>query len=580
MTNFFAFLSSIVTVSAFAIAQAAAAENTDFNNLERVPDTVAVTTETGTISLARGPGNLWTVPDSPGESASRGAQSASQNTREQFPRTSDVKSNIHVSTTLRPAGIEVVLSAPGIAVKSVQISWRGNLPSDGLYLGDAWERAYGDLEWKALDPKRVMPWYFLVTYQARTDGFGVKTDPSALCYWTTETNAITLHADVRCGGMGVQLGKRKLPVCTVICRQGLAGETTFAADRAFCRQMCSHPRLPREPVYGFNDWYCTYGRDTASKFLANVDFLTGLSAENKNRPFAVMDDGWQWKGENGDDLGLWNQVNPAFSRTLTMREIADAIRRRGARPGLWYRPLVANADAPQSWRLQRDPAFLDPTVPQVRALIRQTVKRFRGWGYELIKHDFTTDDICGRWGMEMHDSVTADGWAFADRSKTTAEAIRDLYQDIRSAAGNGIIIDGCNTIGHLSAGLFEMQRVGDDNSGNNWARTRKMGINCLAFRGPQQGAFFAIDADCVGQTSPGSVSWEKTSQWLDLLAHSGTPLFISIPCDTVNPARISELREALSAAARPQPLAEPLDWMKTRIPEHWLLDGQKTSFSW
>lgn len=543
-------LSAILTLSALAGAHVFGSENDGFNNLDRVPNGVVVTAESGSIALVRGAGDSWT------------------------------NDQVRVTTTPHSADLGIVLSAPGVAVKSLEIHWHVDPPPNGLYLGDAWERAYGDLEWKPLDAKRVMPWYFLVNHGGLTDGFGVKTDPSALCYWTTETNGITLHADIRCGGMGVELGKRKLRVCTVVCRQGQINETSFAAARAFCAQMCPRPKMPRQPVYGFNDWYCTYGHDTAAKFLTNAEFVAKLSGGNANRPFAVMDDGWQWKGDHGENPGLWNRVNPSFSGTMTMPEIAGAVRHLGARPGLWFRPLLANADQPQSWRLQRDPVILDPTVPQVREFIRQTVRRFHGWGYELIKHDFTTYDLCGRWGMDMTGSVTADGWAFADRSRTTAEVIRGLYEDIRSAAGNDTIIDGCNTIGHISAGIFEMQRVGDDTSGNNWARTRKMGVNGLAFRAPQQGTFFAIDPDCVGQTSAKSIPWEKNSQWLDLVAHSGTTLFISIPRDVVNPAQERELREALSAGSRRQPLAEPLDWMERRTPVQWKLDGEKKTFSW
>jgi hypothetical protein len=45
--------------------------------------------------------------------------------------------------------------------------------------------------------------------------------------------------------------------------------------------------------------------------------------------------------------------------------------------------------------------------------------------------------------------------------------------------------------------------------------------------------FFAVDADCAGQVSSNSAPWEKNSQWLELLAHSGTPLFIFFPHETV-----------------------------------------------
>src|SRR2546430_9977401 len=50
------------------------------------------------------------------------------------------------------------------------------------------------------------------------------------------------------------------------------------------------------------------------------------------------------------------------------------------------------------------------------------------------------------------------GWNFHDRTKTSAEIVRELYTDIRRAAGDAMLI-GCNTIGHLAAGLFEIQRT-------------------------------------------------------------------------------------------------------------------------
>jgi len=180
----------------------------------------------------------------------------------------------------------------------------------------------------------------------------------------------------------------------------------------------------------------------------------------------------------------------------------------------------------------------------------------------------------------MAGNATTDGWAFADRSKTTAEVVRDFYSDLREAAGDQVLILGCNTIGHLAAGIFEMQRIGDDTSGQEWARTRKMGVNCLAFRAPQHGTFFAVDADCAGQVSSNSVPWAKNSQWLDLLARSGTPLFTSFPHETVTPEQETALRAALSAASAPQPLAEPLDWLSERAPSKWRLDEKEVTFSW
>lgn len=542
----------IVVLAGSSVLRAMAADSDagQFYDLEQIPEQVRVITETGELNLQFNGKDLWT---------GKGVQLAFQPRR---------------------GGVRLELSAPDAAVKSLSVHWEAKLRPQWKYLGDAWERAYGELQWKELDPKRVMPWYFLASDGVVTHGYGVKVNPGALCYWTVDESGFSLHADVRCGGSGVQLGKRTLEVCTLVSREGRPHETPFAAAELFCKMMCPAPRLPKQPVYGFNDWYCSYGHDTANEFLTNVAFMTELAPKSGNRPFAVVDDGWQWEGTHGEKPGLWNETNPDFSPELSMPQLAEKVRALGARPGLWYRPLVADRDQPLSWRLQRDQKFLDPTVPEVRALIKQTVARFHQWGFELVKHDYTTDDICGKWGREMGAQVTADGWAFADRSKTTAEVIRGLYEDIREAAGRDVTILGCNTIGHLSAGLFEIQRIGDDTSGRDWNRTRQMGVNCLAFRAAQNGTFFLVDADCAGQVSSNSVPWARNSQWLYLLAHSGTALFVSFPRESVNADQRQALTEALAVAAKNQPLAEPVDWFTEQTPMRWNLDEKEKAFSW
>jgi len=152
-------------------------------------------------------------------------------------------------------------------------------------------------------------------------------------------------------------------------------------------------------------------------------------------------------------------------------------------------------------------------------------------GFELIKHDFSTEDLFGRFGSKMGAAVTDRGWSFYDRSRTTAEIVRDVYTAIREGAGERTVINRCNTIGHIGAGVFDLQRTGDDTSGRDWNRTRRMGVNTLAFRGVQHGAFFATDADCVGITA--AVPWQLNQRWLDLLSRSGTPLFVSAAPEAV-----------------------------------------------
>jgi hypothetical protein len=59
---------------------------------------------------------------------------------------------------------------------------------------------------------------------------------------------------------------------------------------------------------------------------------------------------------------------------------------------------------------------------------------------------------------------TVSGWSLHDRSRTNAEVILDLYKRIRETGGQKTLILGCNTIGHLAQGRFDIQRTGDDTS--------------------------------------------------------------------------------------------------------------------
>ena len=334
----------------------------------------------------------------------------------------------------QPGATRVQLSAPTTTVKRIHLRWRGNIDATRLVLGDAWERGYGDLEWRAFVPDRAMPWYFATYDGAVTHAYGVRTGANALCFWQADPGGISLWADVRSGGVGVKLGERTLDVCDVVSRAGHGNESAFAALHAFCKQMCASPRLPRQPVYGSNDWYWAYGKNSAATVLTDARNIVELSPRGTNRPFAVIDDGWQpGRGADKAGTGTWDRGNDKFP---DMRSLAGEIKQIGARPGIWIRPLQAPTDAPDSWRLPREPKVLDPTVPAVLEKVADDISRIREWGYELIKHDYSTFDIFGRWGFQMGTALTRDGWTFAAGSaRTTAEVINDLYRTIRVGGG-------------------------------------------------------------------------------------------------------------------------------------------------
>jgi alpha-galactosidase len=468
-----------------------------------------------------------------------------------------------------------------MAIKRVKIRWNCIVPSGLFFLGDHWERGYGDLEWRGIVPERVMPWYFLSNDGTSTHGYGVKTGPNAMCFWQVDPQGVTLWMDVRCGAMGVQLGDKILEVATIVTRKGKDGESALEASKEFCRIMCENPRLPSFPVYGGNNWYYAYGNSSHEQILEDTRLIVQLADGNENKPFMVIDDGWQVCHNGSFNGGPWNLGNYRFP---DMAKLAEEMKAIGARPGIWMRPLLTVGSIPKDFirnnsqhRSSQKGMFLDPSVPGVLELVASDIKRIVSWGYELIKHDFSTYDIFGRWGFEMNGDLTDAGWSFADKSKTTAEIILGLYRTIREAAGNTLII-GCNTISHLSAGIFEIQRTGDDTSGVQWERTRKYGINTLAFRMCHHDTFYAADADCVGLTK--KVPWELNKQWLELLAKSGTPLFVSAAKEAIGTEQEKALKEAFKIASKVLPVGEPLDWLNNSCPSTWKLDGEVVNFDW
>ncbi len=482
----------------------------------------------------------------------------------------------------RPGGaLAVLVSSPDTPVTHVALRWPAAVPARALVLGDHWERGYGDMAWRGVVPERVLPWFALVhdPGSGRTRGVGVETGASALASWRVDEAGVTLLLDVQCGGSGVRLGGRTLEAATVRSAMSEDGETPFAFARRFCAMLCAEPRLPVQPVYGSNDWYHRYGAISAETVVEDAGLIADLSPDGVNRPYHVIDAGWYPAGATL--AGPFDRGGEGFP---DMAGLADRLRGMGVRPGIWIRPLFTSETVPASWRLGEghphaaaEFAMLDPSVPEVMERVREDVERLVAWGYELVKFDFTTFDLTGRWGFQMESGPTSAGWAFADRARTTAEVVRSLYETIRSAAG-GACLMGCNTLGHLGAGLFEVQRTGDDTSGKFWERTRRMGVNALAFRMPQHGVFFACDADCVGLTA--QAGWDLNAGWLELVSRSGTPLFVSVEPAILDHGRREAVRRALALAATPPAPAEPLDWLETTCPRRWRFADGDAAFEW
>ncbi|MEP6926494.1 MAG: hypothetical protein ABI834_02605 [Ginsengibacter sp.] len=481
--------------------------------------------------------------------------------------------------------ISIHIQSPVSSLKEIRLSWKYNFKNNANILGDHWERTYGDVSWQKINATKKLPWYCIAYDNKNTTCFGVKTGCNTICHWQIANDKIQLTLDTRTGGNGVHLQKRVLHAGDIVTTQNENNENVFATVRRFCSQMCDNPRLTEKPVYGINDWYFAYGNNSAELILETTSLMAELVSNSTNLPFSVIDAGWAIKSPAMPDDCCWgNDFAVPNSKFGDMKKLSDDIKKLGMRPGLWTRPLCAKYNDKKNLLMASIPGRDDPKMPLLDPTIQENIERVKNlwnsyhqWGFEMVKHDFTSYDIFGRWGFQMENGITPSGWQFNDNTKTNAEIILNLYNNIREAAGSMYLI-GCNTLSHLSAGIFELNRIGDDTSGKDWDRTRKMGVNTLGFRMVQHETFYEADGDCVGLTK--DVPWIKNKQWMELLAKSSAPLFISAQPEAIGEEQKQFIKESFTHAARAQPIAEPMDWLTNQFPSKWKLDSQAVDFDW
>lgn len=484
---------------------------------------------------------------------------------------------VHLEILAAAQQSKVSLRSPALPVQRVHLRWLARCPDDVLALGDAWERSYGDLEWRPLQAERALPWYAMLHSKERTMGMGVKTGAASFAFWQIDSSGISLWLDTRNGGNGVHLGSRELVLATIVTHVGASGESAFTATQSLCRAMAEGTHVPRkrgvtslDVIYGSNDWYYAYGKNTHDGILRDADLVASLAPANGDRPFTVIDDGYQDR-----------------SRFPSLPKLAADIRRRNVIPGIWIRPLRAPATAagtlllpPERWSGpagEHAPLAYDPTIPEALDAIASVAAEACTWGFDLIKHDFTTFELLGQWGSQMGASPTQGNWHCNDRTLTNAEIVTLLYRRLRASCGEERVILGCNTVGHLSVGLFDASRTGDDVSGKEWERTRRLGVNTLAFRMPQHKTFFSLDADCVPLTP--NLPWSMSRQWLEVIANSGSVLLISSDPESIGKAQQSAVREAFERCVS-RPTSEPQDWLETRTPHAWRSSAGPDTYNW
>jgi len=464
---------------------------------------------------------------------------ATENSPFRFEEPTTVCRDVRFDYVVGEKSAKVIVYPSGSPVKFLKLRFEGDYESVQQVYGDQWERSYGDdapLEWRSVIPHREMPWFCYVKLNNKVVCYGVKTGADCFASFYVDTHGVTLFLDLKCGNQGTNLIE-PLTACEVVEMEGAEGEGAYSVARRFAFRMCDSPVLPSQPIFGVNDWYCSYGRNSRKSTAEGADFLMRVCEGVKHSPYVIIDDGWQLNRTYGQGSYIGGPWIPN-DRFGNMTETSDDIHKRGAKAGIWFRPLLALGDMPEEAKLDRFSAggfILDPSHPFTLEQVECDARKITGCGYELLKHDFTSIDVFGSFsGFKIVHNLQR---KYHDNTKTTATIIKELYKAIQRGAGEADVI-GCNTVSHLTAGIHSVYRVGQDTSGRSFEWTRRNGVNSM-MRLPLNEAFYIVDPDCAPFTE--RVDIDVNLDFLEMCALTGVTTLASIAPNVLNDKQMQRM---------------------------------------
>lgn len=477
---------------------------------------------------------------------------------------------------------KVIVYPSGSPVKYLKLRFNGDLQKVDKVFGDEWERVgiRAFLEWRSVLASRVLPWYCYVMEESKMSCYGVKTGADCFAFFQVDTSGITLFLDL-CNGVDGTDIQEPLVACEVVERFGKEGEDYYKTAQAFAKQMCDDPVLPKEPIYGVNNWYWAYGDISHEIVMEETDHLMQLTKGCKHRPYMIIDDGWQKNRKVGITAasgiyigGEW-EPNERFG---DMKKTADGIHAKGAKVGLWFRPLLTREEVPQGAKLCEDfgGTILDPSHPYTLEKIEKEARKITSeWGFDLIKHDFSTIDATGMLTMagdQAEYEICKPNRKYYDKTKTTATILKNVYKAIQKGAGDKDVI-GCNTLSHLTAGIHSTYRTGNDTSGRAFEWTRRNGVNCV-MRLPLNNAFYNADPDCAPFTE--RVKFEANLDFLEMCALTGMTTLASIKPGLLSKEEMEKVNAVFKIADANEERYGIVDYDKNACPEKFVSADGKT----
>ncbi len=329
---------------------------------------------------------------------------------------------------------------------------------------------------------------------------------------------------------------------------------------------------------GWCSWYHFYENISETNLLANLGMMAKLRPQLPLQLFQI-DDGYQraW--------GDWLTLDAAKFPTKSMRDMVEAVRTQGLRPGLWLAPVAVDkhsrvaAEHPD-WIIRQQGGLsdgwaansancgkwfygLDVTIPEVQQFVRETLTTVShgAWSFDYLKLDFLY--------------AAALKGARRDPTLNTAQVLQVALRLIREGVGPATYVLGCGSPLGATIGWVNANRVSAD-AGPAWLPTfplpdckwnlpcgRNMVRNTIN-RLPMHGVWWVNDPDCMllretTQFTPAEVIGIATVKAL-----SGGSFLVSDDLESVSRRRMRVAQAMLPVTGK---AAVALDLLDREVPE-------------
>ena len=215
-------------------------------------------------------------------------------------------------------------------------------------------------------------------------------------------------------------------------------------------------------VAGWISWFAFFDTVTEKNIMETADVFS-----EKMGPFGYeylqIDDGYQ-RGRGAPDL--WLTPNSKFPRGLKF--LADYIKSKGLKPGLWTAASFSDGDEPQKhpeWFVRDSEGkpvrgnWIDHVLDAsnstaLSTLIQPLYKGLRAQGWEYFKVDALRH--------LRYEGYNAHRGYFEERKIDLVSAYRRYAQTIRDEIGREVFMLGCWGIRPELVGIIDGCRIGDD----------------------------------------------------------------------------------------------------------------------